>query len=119
MARMGKGEFSCAALEETQYLIKKPWAKVWEEKKQGVEFPGHKNVKATMERDLAMLRENQMDCCDLFQNATAQNPQTPWRRNDTGAPPTGRLRQPTPEPTQRLPGMPPLPPSDTEVAHAS
>ena len=42
MAKMAKSGFSCAAIEETQYLIKKPRAEVREGKKRGVEFPGHR-----------------------------------------------------------------------------
>jgi len=42
MAKMAKEGFSRAAIEETKYLIKKPCAEVREEKKRGVEFPGHK-----------------------------------------------------------------------------
>src|SRR5882757_4333957 len=50
MAKMAKEGFSRAAIEETKYLIKKPRAKVREEKKRGVEFPGHKKVKAAIQR---------------------------------------------------------------------
>jgi len=63
MAKMAKEGFSRAAIEETKYLIKKPRAKVREEKKQGVEFPGHKRVKATIQRNPAMLRQNQTSGC--------------------------------------------------------
>jgi hypothetical protein len=48
MAKMAKEGFSCAAIEETKYLIKKPRAEVREEKKWGVKFPGHKKVKAAI-----------------------------------------------------------------------
>jgi len=41
MAKMTQGGFLRAAIEETQQLIKKPRAEVREDKKQGVEFPGH------------------------------------------------------------------------------
>jgi len=58
MAKMGKGGFSRATIEETKFLIKKPWAEVRQEKKWGVDFPGDKNVKAAMERHPAMLWEN-------------------------------------------------------------
>jgi len=74
MAKMAKGGFSRAAIEEMQFLIKKPWSEVREEKKRGVEYPGHENVKAAMERHPAMLRENQMDGCLQCQNGTPQNP---------------------------------------------
>ena len=109
-AKMAKGGFSRAAVEETQYLIKKPRAEVREEKKRGVEFPGHNKVKAAIARHPAMLRQNQTHGCLPCQNGTAKNPQTRWRRKGTGAPPPNRRRQqnpePTPEPTPPLPGTP-------------
>ena len=46
IAKMAKEGFSCAAIEEMKYLIKKPCNEVREEKKRGVEFPGHTKVKA-------------------------------------------------------------------------
>jgi hypothetical protein len=49
MAEMGKGGFSRSAIEEIQQLINKPRAEVREERKRGVEFPGHQKVKAVME----------------------------------------------------------------------
>jgi len=55
MAKMAKEGFSCSAIEETKYLIKKPRAEVREEKKRGVEFPGHKKVKAAIQRHLAIV----------------------------------------------------------------
>jgi hypothetical protein len=42
MAKMAKGGFSCATIEETQYLIKKPRAEVREERNWGVVFTGYK-----------------------------------------------------------------------------
>jgi len=116
---MAKGWFSCTPIKETQFLIKKPWGKVREEKKRGVEFPGHKNVKAAKERHPAMLRENQTDGSLSCQNGTAQNPRTHWRRKGTGAPPPEQLMQPTPELTPHPPGKPPVPPSDNHAAHTS
>jgi len=58
MAQMAKGWVSPAAIEETQVLIMKPRAKVREEMKRGVEFPGHRNVRAAIERHPAILGEN-------------------------------------------------------------
>jgi len=84
MAKMATGGFSGAAIEETQFLVKQHWAEVGEEKKRGVEFPRHKNVKAAMGRHPAMLWENQTDGCLPCHNGTAQNPQTHWRRKGTG-----------------------------------
>jgi hypothetical protein len=55
MAKMAKEGFSRASIEETKYLIKKPRAVVQEEKKRGVEFAGHKQVKAPIQRNPVML----------------------------------------------------------------
>jgi len=107
MAKMAKEGFSRAAIEETKYLIKKPRAEVREEKKQGVEFPGHKMVKAAIQRHPAMLCQNLTSGCLPCQNGTAMNPQTRWRRKGTGTPPPDRGRERTPEPTSPLPGTPP------------
>jgi len=74
MAKMAKGGFSRAAIEETQYLMKKPRPKVREEKMRGVEFPGHNKVKAAIERNPAMLRQNHMPGCLPYPNGTANNP---------------------------------------------
>jgi hypothetical protein len=84
---MAKGGVSRATVEETQQLIKKPRTEVQEEKKRGVEFPGHNKVKAVIKRHPAMVRENQMDGCLACQNGTANNPETHWRRIGNGAPP--------------------------------
>jgi len=76
MAKMAKGGFSRAAIEETQQLIKKPCAEVREGKKRGVRFPGHNKVKVAIERHPAMVRENQKDGCLPCQNGIAKNPET-------------------------------------------
>jgi len=75
MATMAKERFSRAAIEEAQYLIKKPCAEVKEEKQLGVEFPWHRKVKAAIERHPAMVYENQSDGCRPCQNGTVKNPQ--------------------------------------------
>jgi len=80
MAKMAKEGFSRAAIVETKYLIKKPRAEVREEKKRGVEFPGHKTVKAAIQRHPAMLGYNRTPGCLPCQNGTAKNLQTRWRR---------------------------------------
>jgi len=82
MAKMAKEGFSRTAIKETKYLIKKPCAKVREEKKRGVQFPGHKKVKAAIQKHPAMLRQNQTSGCLPCQNGTAKNPQTSWRRKE-------------------------------------
>jgi hypothetical protein len=58
-----KGRFSCAAIVDTQYEIKKPPAEVREEKKRGVEFPTHQKLNAAMERNPMMIRQNHMNGC--------------------------------------------------------
>jgi len=116
MAKMAKEGFSRAAIEETKYLIKKPRAEVREEKKRGVEFPGHKKVKAAIQRHAAMLRQNQMTGCLPCQNGTAKNPQTRWTRTGRGAPPPARRRERSPEPTSPPPGTPTAPTSNTSGA---
>jgi len=107
VAKIAKGGFSRAAIEETQQLIKKPRAEVREEKKRGVEFPGHQKVKAAMERHPATVYKNHTAGCLPCQNGTAKNPVTRWRRKGTAAPP--------PEPAAPPPGMPPAPPGDAEA----
>jgi len=109
MAKMAKGGFSRPSIEETPYLIKKSRAEVWEEKKWGVEFPGHNKVKTVIDSHPAMLYQNQTDRCLPSQNGTAQNPQTCWRCKGTGAPSPEWRRQTTPETTPPLPRTPPLP----------
>jgi len=79
MAKITRGGFSRATEEETEYLIKKQYAEVREEKKCGVEFPGHTKVKAAIARHPAMLPQNHMPGCLCCQNGTAKNPQTRWR----------------------------------------
>jgi hypothetical protein len=112
MAKMAIGGFSCAAVEETQQLIKIPQAEVWEEMKPGVEFPGHLKVKAMMERHPAMVYKNHTASCLPCQNSTANNLQTRWRRKGTVAhlPEQAAPRPEMPSP----PAMPPVPPLDTE-----
>jgi len=119
MAKMATGGFSHATIEETQYLIKKPSAEVWEEKQRGVEFPRHRKVKAAIERHVAMLHQNQTDRCLRCQNGAARNMENGQRRRQTHAPPPDWHRQPTPEQTPPLPAMPPAPPGDNEGAHHS
>ena len=116
MAKMAEDGFSRAAIADTKYLIKKLRAEVREEKKRGVEFPGHKKVKAAIQRHPAMLRRNQTPGCLPCQNGTAKNPQTRWKRKGTGAPPPARRRVRTPEPTPPPAGTPPAPPGNTSGA---
>jgi len=72
MAKMAKGGLSRGAIEETKFLIKNPFDKVREEKKQGVESPGHNKLKAAIQRHPAMLRQNQMAGCLPCPNGTAK-----------------------------------------------
>ena len=112
MTKMAKGGFWRAAMDETQQLIKKPCAEVREEKKGGVEFPGHKMLKAAIERHSAMIYKNQTASCLLCQNGTAKNLQTHWRRKGTGTPPPDPVAPPPR--TSPLPRTPPAPPGDTD-----
>jgi hypothetical protein len=95
MTTMAKGGFSGAAIEETQQQIKKPPAEVREEKKWGVEIPGHNKVKGAFRKHAAMVCENQIDGCLPSQNATAKLPLTRWRHKGKGAP---ALSQAPPQP---------------------
>jgi len=62
MATMAKGGISSAAIEETHYLIKKPRTEVREEKMRGVEFLGHKKVRAAMkDTQLCFAKTTQRD----------------------------------------------------------
>jgi hypothetical protein len=96
VAHMAKGGFLCAAIEDMQYVITKPRAEVREEMNSGDKFPGDKQVKAAMERHLAMIRHNHTDGCLPFENGTGRNPQTCWKRKGTSAPlPVGRRHRAT------------------------
>jgi hypothetical protein len=106
MAKMAKGGFSRTAIEETQKQIKKPRAEVREEKKRGAELPGHQKVKAAIERHPAMVYKNHTAGYLPYQNGTAKNVVTRWRRKGTAAPPL--------EPAAPPPGTPPAPPGDPE-----
>jgi histone H3/H4 len=70
IAKMVKGGFSRPAIQEMQYLIKKCCAKVREEKKRGVKFAGHNNVKDAIESHPAMIRQNYTARCLHCQNGT-------------------------------------------------
>jgi len=106
MAKIAKGGFSRATIEETQQLIKKPGTEVREKKKRGVEFPGHQKVKAVTERHQAMVYKHRLAGCLPCQNGTAKNPVTRSRHKGTAAPP--------PELAAPPPGTPPAPPGDAE-----
>jgi hypothetical protein len=112
MAKMAKGGISHAAIKEMEQLIKKPCTEVREEKKRGVEFPGHQMVKAAIQTHLAMVYKNQTDGCLLCQNGTAKNPQTHWRCKGTAAPPL-ELAEP-PHRTPPPPRTPRAPQRDSE-----
>jgi len=119
MAKLAKEGFSRAAIEEMEYLVKELHAEVREEKKRGVEFPGHKKMMAAKQRHSAMLRQNQSSGCLACQNGTEKHPQRRWRRKGTGAPPPNRHGEPTPDPTTSLPGTPPAPTGNTSSVQPS
>jgi len=112
MAKMAEGRFPRAAIQETQQLIKIPRAEVREEKKWGIEFPGHKQAKAATERHPALAYKNHTDCCLPCQNDTTKHTQTHWRRKGTGSPPPEPAAPPPGTPLS--PGMTPAPPGDTD-----
>jgi len=116
---MAKAGYWPAVMEETQYLMMKPHAEDWEEKKWGVVFHRHREVKATMGRHRAMLHQNQMDRCYPCQNGTAKNLQTCQILKAMGAPPPERHWQRTTHQTPPLPGTPPAPTSENDWAHRS
>jgi hypothetical protein len=115
MAKTATGGFSHNVIEETQFLIENPCAKVRDKKKLIVGFTGRKMVKATIERHPAMLCQNHTASCLPCQNGTAINPQIRWRLKGSCASPSDRCRHLTavPMPPQHgmlsLPIMPPLP----------
>ena len=113
---MAKEGFLRAAIEETKYLTKKICAQVLEEKTRGVQFPGHKTVKAAIQRHPAMLYQNQTSGCLSYKYRTVKNPQTRLTRKGTGAPPPARRRERIPDPTPPPPGTPPAPTSNTSGA---
>jgi hypothetical protein len=119
MAKMAKEGFSRAAIEETKYLTMKPRAEVRAEKKRGVEFPGHKKVKAAIQRHPGMLRHNQTSSCLPCQNGTTKKLQTHWRHKRTGALSPARRRVRTPEATPPAPGTIPAPTGNTSGARPS
>jgi hypothetical protein len=49
VAKMAIDGFSHATIQQTKYLIKKPRAEIQEDKKQGVQFPGHRQRKAVLD----------------------------------------------------------------------
>jgi hypothetical protein len=101
MANIPNAGFSRTSMEETQQQITQPRAEVWEEKKRGVDFPGHNMVKAAIEIHPAMVSENQTDGYLTCQNGTTKNPQTRWKSKGTGAP--------LPQQVPPWPGTPPVP----------
>jgi hypothetical protein len=84
-AKMAKEGFICAAIKETNYLIKKPHTDIREKKDCGVQFPRNRKVKAVIEGHPAMLCHNHMNGYLAFPNGTTKNPYTFWRSEGTGA----------------------------------
>jgi len=118
MARMATGGFSCAGIEEPQYLVTQLHTEVQEETKRGVEFPGNRKVKDALEKDPAMHHENHTDGSLPCPNGNVMNLQTHWRRNGTASTPDWH-RWPTPEQMPPMPGSPPVPPSGNAGAQCS
>ena len=106
MAKMAKGEFLCAAIEETQYLIKKPRTEVREEMQWGVEFPRPKMCRQQYKATEQCFVNHTTGCLSC-QTGTAKKPQTPWRHKETVALPLNRCGQLTSDPMPPLPGNAP------------
>jgi len=70
IAKMAKGGLLCASIGEWQYLIHEPHGAGQEEKKRGVEFPGHNNMKVAIARHPAMVHQNYTSRCFACQNGT-------------------------------------------------
>lgn len=109
MAKISKGRFSRAKVEEMQYLNIKARTEVQEVKNCRVDFPGYKRLNVARERHPVMLPQNDLDGFLLCKNGSAKNPLTSWRYKEAEAPsPEGR-KQTTPEPAPPLPQTPPGP----------
>jgi hypothetical protein len=106
MAKLSKGGFPRAVVEEWQHPMKKPCAKVREEKKWGFEFPWHNKVNPAILRHPTILCENQTDCWLICPNLTAKNSHTLCRRKGKGIPQPKRA---PPRPKSR-----PVPSDDDE-----
>jgi len=119
MTNMTEDGFSCTAIEDTQYLIKKSLAKVQEEKQLVVLFPVNKSLKAATERQAAMLHQSHTAGCLSCQNGTSQTPQTSWSPKGIGAPPIYWPRWPTTESTPLFPRRPPAPTCNTTGPQSS
>jgi hypothetical protein len=65
-----------------------------------------------------MLRENQTDGCVPCKNGTPLKPPTDWRSKGADPPLQDRLSMPTPDPLPCPSRMPPVLPSDNDVACA-
>jgi len=101
------------AIEETQYLINKPHTKVCEERMQEVGCPGHRIVKAAIERQPAMVHDNPTDGYLCYQDVTAWITLIHLRWKTTCVPLPDRCRQLTPELTPPLRGMASVPPIES------
>ena len=80
MRHLVQAGISGGTADEMTNLIKKPRAELREEKKRGVIFPGHRSVKAVIEKHPAMVYENQSTGCLHCQDDVPGNPETRWKR---------------------------------------
>jgi len=111
MGHMAKGGFLRAAIGQRRIPNKKPRAKVRDEKKWGVEFPGHRKVNAAMERHPVMVCENQTDGFLPCPTGTAKYPRIRWLGKRKGASPE--------ELAPHTRGTPPVTSSDNVGADSS
>jgi len=119
MAKNAKGGFFCAEMKETQCPIKKPHAELRETKMWGVQFPGHENKRAAIERDQAILHQNHTAKWIPSPNGTAKNRQTCRRCNRPGVPLPNRCRQQIIQTMPPLPGRLPTPSGNISIVQCS
>jgi hypothetical protein len=119
IAKMASGGISHSAIEEMQYLIRIPCAKVQKAMMRGVQFPGPEMVKDEIQRQSAMLCQNKTNGFLCWQNGTRKNVYTAWRPKGFGAPPPTKHRQPTPGLMPPAPRTPPAPYGDHKRAERS
>ena len=108
---MANSWFSRAAIEDTHQRITTLWAESRDKNNQWGTYPGQNQGNVVIQWRPAKIRESQTNEFLPCQNYPGKNPLTHWRSKGTGAP----WPQPTPPP----PGMPPVPPGNTEESRCS
>lgn len=76
IAKMANGGYSHATIEEVQYLSKKYRNRVWEGRRQDIEFPVYRKVKVAIEKQMAMVRQYCTEDYILYPNGATKYPDT-------------------------------------------